>query len=70
MARLINGANGPFIGKAGSFIGYTINGVAYMKGLYKTRTKAPTEGELLNREKFAAAQRWLTPIREFIKPRI
>lgn len=68
MARLINGANGPFIGKAGSFIGYTVNGVAYMKGLYKKRTKAPTDVELLNRKKFAAAQHWLTPLRDFIKP--
>ncbi len=68
MARLINGANGPFIGKAGSFIGYTINGVAYMKGLHKKRTKPPTEGELLNQRKFAAAQDWLRPILDFVKP--
>lgn len=68
MARLINGANGPFIGKAGSFIGYTINGVAYMKGLHKTRTKPFTEGELLNQKKFAAAQKWLRPTLDFVKP--
>jgi len=30
MARLINGINGPFIGKAGSVIGYTVNGVGYI----------------------------------------
>ena len=41
MARLINGINGPFIGKAGSVIGYTVNGVGYIKGLYKKRTKKP-----------------------------
>lgn len=68
MARLINGANGPFIGKVGSVIGYTINGVSYMKGLHKKRTKPPTEGELLNRKKFTAAQKWLTPLLEFVKP--
>jgi len=68
MARLINGANGPFIGKAGSFIGYSVNGVGYMKGLYKRRTKAPTEKEALNRRKFAVAQFWLQPIKVFVIP--
>lgn len=67
MARLINGANSPFIGKAGSFIGYSINGVGYMKGLYKPRTKAPTEKEALNREKFAAAQKWLKPLLQSVR---
>jgi hypothetical protein len=47
MGRLINGANGPFIGKVGAIIGYTVNGVGYIKGLYKKRTKAPTERKLL-----------------------
>jgi hypothetical protein len=67
MARLINGINGPFIGKAGSVIGYTVNGVGYMKGLYKKRTKKPKEGEVLNRKKFAAAHVWLLPIKDFVK---
>src|SRR5688500_9895754 len=67
MARLINGANGPFIGKAGSFIGYSINGIGYMKGLYKKRTKPPTEKEALNRQKFAAAQAWLRPLKAALR---
>ncbi|MGB4398077.1 MAG: DUF6266 family protein [Daejeonella sp.] len=67
MARLINGANGPFSGKVGSIIGYTMNGVGYMKGPYKLRTKAPTAGELLNREKFAAAQSWLSPALNMVR---
>lgn len=67
MARLINGANGPFSGKVGSIIGYTMNGVGYMKGPYKLRTKAPTAAELLNREKFAAAQSWLRPLLEMVR---
>ena len=29
MGRLINGPNGPFIGKAGSYIGYVVNGIGY-----------------------------------------
>ena len=67
MARLINGIDGPFIGKVGSVIGYTVNGVGYMKGLYKKRTKKPTEGEVLNRKRFAAAHAWLQPIKEFVR---
>ncbi|OYZ32050.1 MAG: hypothetical protein B7X86_06245 [Sphingobacteriales bacterium 17-39-43] len=67
MARLINGINGPFIGKAGSVIGYTVNGVGYMKGLYKKRTKKPKEGEILNRKKFAAAHAWLLPLLDFVR---
>ena len=67
MARLINGINGPFVGKAGAVIGYTVNGVGYMKGLYKKRTKKPKEGEALNRKKFAAAQAWLQPVTDFVR---
>ena len=67
MARLINGINGPFVGKTGSVIGYTVNGVGYMKGLYKKRTKKPKEGEALNRKKFAAAQAWLQPVTDFVR---
>lgn len=67
MARLINGINGPFVGKAGSVIGYTVNGVGYLKGLYKKRTKKPKEGEILNRRKFAAAQAWLHLVTDFVR---
>lgn len=67
MGRLINGVNGPFIGKAGSIIGYTVNGVGYIKGLYKRRTKLPTEKEAFNRKKFAAAQNWLQPLTNIVR---
>ncbi|MES3017858.1 MAG: DUF6266 family protein [Bacteroidota bacterium] len=67
MGRLLNGPNGPFVGKAGSYIGYTVNGVGYIKGLYKRRTKAPTEKEALNREKFAVAQHWLQPLLQSVR---
>jgi len=67
MARLISGINGHFIGKVGSVIGYTVNGVGYMKGLYNKRTKMPTEGEIFNRKKFAAAQAWLKPVKDFVR---
>ncbi len=67
MGRLINGPNGPFIGKAGSFIGYVVNGVGYIKGNYKPRTKEPTEKEALNRQKFAEAQHFLRPLGACVK---
>ncbi|MES2873125.1 MAG: DUF6266 family protein [Daejeonella sp.] len=68
MGRLINGPNGPFIGKAGSYIGYVVNGVGYIKGNYRRRTKAPTEDEAFNREKFAVAQRYLRPLINYVRP--
>jgi hypothetical protein len=67
MARMTHGINGPFIGKIGTAIGYTVNGNWYMKGLYKKRTTAPTPGELLNQKKFAAAQLWLKPITDYVR---
>lgn len=67
MGRLINGPNGPFIGKAGSLIGYTVNGIGYIKGLYKPRTKEPTEKEAFNRQKFAKAQHYLRPLGACVK---
>lgn len=67
MGRLLNGFNGPFVGKAGSMIGYTVNGIGYIKGIYKKRTKAAKAGEILNRKKFAAAQKWLKPLTPFVR---
>jgi hypothetical protein len=59
--------NGPFIGKAGAVIGYTVNGVSFMKGLYKKRTEPPTEKEAFNRQKFAVAQAWLAPLTRMVR---
>lgn len=67
MARLVNGANGPYIGKAGSYIGFTVNGIGYIKGLYKKRTTPPTIKEELNRKKFTLAQAWLQPVQDFVR---
>lgn len=62
MGKLIGGLNGPFIGKVGDVIGSSRNGVPYMKGPYKSRTKSISEKEIFNRRKFAAAQLWLKPL--------
>ncbi|MFZ4102366.1 MAG: hypothetical protein ACOYKR_10445 [Sphingobacterium thalpophilum] len=59
MTRLINYINDPFVGKARAVIGYTVNSIGYMKGLYEKRTKKPKEGEALNGKKFPVAQAWL-----------
>jgi hypothetical protein len=67
MGRLINGINGPIQGKIGSVSGSSRNGVFYVKGPYKKRTPTVSAKELANREKFAAAQAWLSPILEFVR---
>ncbi len=67
MGRLTQGINGPFSGKAGSVIGFVVNGKGYIKGHYKARTKKVTEKELLNRKKFATAQAWLTPLTPLLR---
>jgi len=67
MARLINGINGPFIGKIGSVIGSSRNGNPYIKGPHKKRTKKVSQKELANRHKFSMAQAWLGPIVDFVR---
>src|SRR5450755_3151065 len=59
MARIPNGIQGPVQGKVGTVIGSSRNGIPYIKGLYKNRTKSVSKKELANRKKFAAAQSWL-----------
>ncbi|WP_411273391.1 DUF6266 family protein [Daejeonella sp.] len=67
MGKLINGINGPFIGKVGTVIGSSRRGVPYMKGPYKTRKTDISEKELRNRDKFAFAQAWLKPLLEVVR---
>lgn len=67
MGKLKNGINGPFIGKIGKVHGSSINGVPYVKGPYKRRTKNISAKERANRIKFAVAQKWLDPITRFVR---
>lgn len=67
MGRLINGINGPVQGKVGTLIGSSRNGISYVKGPYKKRTKRVSKKELANRNKFAAAQHWLQPVLAFVR---
>jgi len=67
MGRLIGGINGQIQGKVGAVIGSSRNGVPYVKGVYKSRTKTVSDKELLNRKKFANAQAWLSPLLDFVR---
>lgn len=67
MGTLLNGPNGQILGKVGSVIGSSRNGVPYIKGPYKNRTKKVSNKEQLNRKKFAAAQAWLAPLLDFVR---
>jgi hypothetical protein len=67
MARLTNGINGPLKGKVGSVIASSMNGVEYLKGQHKKRTKKVSKKELGNRKKFTATQAWLKPLLHFLR---
>jgi hypothetical protein len=67
MGRLVNGINGPILGKVGSVIGSSRNGVHYIKGPYKNRTLKVSEKEMANRQKFKLAQAWLHPLLNFVR---
>jgi hypothetical protein len=67
MGRYTTGINGPVVGKIGSVIGSSRNGVPYLKGPYKNRTKKVSKEEMANRNKFALAQQWLKPLLKFVR---
>jgi hypothetical protein len=67
MGKLINGINGPFLGKIGTAIGSSWKGIPYVKGPYKKRTGRVSPEEKGNRNKFGMAQRWLQPTLDFVR---
>jgi Family of unknown function (DUF6266) len=67
MGRLLGGVNGQIQGKVGQISGSSRNGIPYIKGPYKSRTKTVSKKELFNRKKFAAAQVWLAPLLDFVR---
>jgi len=67
MAKLPAGVLGPLIGQIGPIVGSSRNGVPYVKGEYKSRTKTISNRELANRKKFAVAQQFLKPLLHFVK---
>lgn len=66
MARLINGINGPIIGKVGTVTGSHRNGKAYIKG-NNVRTAKQTPNELIAKERFATAHHFLQPLLNYVR---
>jgi len=67
MGKLINGINGSLVGRVGNIVGSTWKGIPYVKSRPVRRSKKATGGEAANREKFAMAQRWLSPLLDFVR---
>lgn len=66
MATIKNGIHGVFSGKVGKIVGYVRKGQAIIR-TQGERTTPPTQKELLNREKFAISQKWLSPLIDFLR---
>ena len=64
MGRLNRGPNGPFSGKAGSFIGSSWREIYYIKGLQKKITKARSPLQIEQQQRFALAVKFLL----YVKP--
>ena len=60
------GINGPFSGKVGSIVGYTLNGQQVMRAVGK-RKRPFTALELLNQAKMKAVSKFLGPIKTVVK---
>jgi hypothetical protein len=67
MGRFIKGIMGGFSGKVGNIIGGTWRGISYMRSLSDRRNHQPTERQIMQRERFAFAVRFLQPIHPVIK---
>ncbi len=66
MARLINGINGPIIGKVGTVTGSHRNGTGYIKA-NNVRRAPQTQNELVAKERFATAHRFLKPMLAYLR---
>jgi len=66
MAIGYQGINGPFRGKIGVVVGYTLNGEQVMRSVGK-RIKPFTPLELLNQAKMKAVSKFLSPIQNIVK---
>lgn len=67
MGRLKRGITGPFSGRVGDIIGGHWNGIPYVRSRPRKRQTPPTENELKTRYIFAMTQRWLTPIKDYLR---
>jgi hypothetical protein len=62
MGSIKQGILGAFSGKVGTVIGYTLRGVAYMRGLATGFTDANTQAQQDQRAKFKLAVKFLRPL--------
>jgi hypothetical protein len=67
MGSIIFGSLGPVKGKVGNIIVSSWKGKPYVKSVPGERKSPPTIKELNNRKKWAMAQAWLKPIKEFVR---
>ncbi len=67
MGTIRKGVNGGFSGKAGSVIGSSWNGIDYIKGLYKKRTKPFTQEQLEQQAKLQVIGRFLFPLKALMR---
>ena len=66
MGRLNRGPNGPFSGKAGSFIGSSWREIYYIKGLQKKITKARSPLQIEQQNRFGFAVKFLSGIKGLV----
>ncbi len=66
MARLVSGINGPIIGKVGTVTGSHRNGKGYIKA-NNVRRAPQTPNELIAKERFATAHRFLSPLLDYVR---
>jgi hypothetical protein len=66
MATYSKGANGAFSGKVGSIIGSNWRGVDYLRSLPKKSNKPTSDLQLAQRNKFALAPLYLSPIKDIL----
>jgi len=68
MGRLVNGINGPIIGKVGTVIGSTWKGKPYLKAVNSGKRSAKRgEYEGANQSDFSRLHYWLKPIIGFVR---
>jgi len=66
MGRLPNGPNGPLIGKLGKMSGAKWKNLHYVRSLPETSGKPPSDGQRIQRAKFALVSRFLKPMKDLV----
>lgn len=62
MGSIKQGVLGGFSGKVGTVIGYSMNGISYMRGLATSYTNSKTPAQVAQRAKFALSVKFLRPL--------